>query len=337
MKLINFPIESQESSINVANLQSALSIMLPTIGAIDFKIPAAELAAQKALDGTREAIKMLQDKFPNNYNQDSLVDELMAKLINDFVRNWFTINGRLTDLNGQGLSDYIILTSEYEIDRMSELGLVLTNPDGSFTFSFRYEAKLPEGNTLTTPDLFFKIRGAFGQLGLAFPLTKNPEAVFVVEDGIETPVPRLAEFEKAPLVLMNCPQEMEVRIIVATAQSNFTIFERLIIQLSPFMRQTNFADLKEDEQNFQISFLSKKTDIQKSIIENLKYAFVNEQNSNLPAWAFFGLSISPLPISEWNSKTTEEFIALLQTFKPATSVENLSTLTEKLMAYANSL
>lgn len=60
-------IQSQETSTKVVNLQAALAIILPAIGFRDFKISSAELAAKKALDGTTEAIKILQDKFLDKY------------------------------------------------------------------------------------------------------------------------------------------------------------------------------------------------------------------------------------------------------------------------------
>lgn len=337
MKLIVFPIQFEETSANVANLQAALSIILPAFGFTDFKIPFAELAAQKALDGTRTAIELVQEKFPDNYDKNLLVDELLAKLINDFMSKWFVVKGRLTDSNGQGLSNHTVLISEFDIDQTVEVSVAATNTDGTFTVSFLYEAKLQHGDGNTNPDLFFKVSGSFGQLGLPMPLTKNAEVVFIIENGIETAVPRLAASEKAPSVLMNCQQEIEVRIIVTTAQSKLTEFELLITELLPFMGERSFANLKEDEDNFQISFLSKKKNIPKLTIENLKNAFINERDNNIPAWAFFGLSSAQLPMSEWNNKTPEEFIALLQAFKPASVVQDLNVLTVKLIAFAKNI
>lgn len=337
MKLIVFPIRLKESSSNVANLQAALSTMLPAIGLTDFKIPATELAAQKALDGTRTAIELIQQKFPDNYDNSLLVDELMAKLINDFMSKWFVVKGKLTDSNGQRLSNYTVLILKFDIDKTVEVGVAVTNLDGMFTVSFLYEAKLQNGDGDTNPDLCFKVTGSFGQFGLPMPFTKNAEVVFIIENGVETAIPRLADSEKAPIVLMNCQQEMEVRIMVTTAQSKLTEFELLITQLLPLMGERIFADLKEDEDNFQISFLSKKKNIPKLTIENLKNAFTNERDNNIPAWAFFGLSSAQLPMSEWNNKTSEEFIALLQTFKPASLVQDLNALTVKLIAFAKNL
>ena len=337
MKPIIAPIQLEETSTNVANLQAALSIMLPALGLNDFKIPVTELAAQKALDGTRTAIEVVQEKFPDNYDKSLLVDELLAKIINDFMSKWFVVKGRLTDSNGLGLSNHTVLISEFNIDQTVEIGVAATNTEGMFTVSFLYEAKLQDGGANINPDLFFKVRGSFGQFGLPMPLTKNAEVVFIIENGVETAVSRLADSENAPIVLMNCQQEIEVRIMVTTTQSKLTEFELLITELLPLMGERSFADLKEDQDNFQISFLSKKKNIPKLTIVNLKNAFINERDNNIPAWAFFGLSSAQLPMSEWNNNTPEEFIALLQAFKPASVVQDLNALTVKLIAFAKNL
>ena len=335
MTLILSPITFNESSDNVANLQAALLIIFPVIGFTDFKLSASEIQVKSAFDGTVEGVKILQNKFPDNYNPDLLVDELMAKLINGILAKRITVNGTLIDSNGQGLSGHNVLISEFDIDQTVEIGAAATNLDGTFTFSFLNEAKLQNGDSNTNLDLLFKVRGSFGQFLLAFPLTRNAEAIFVIENGLETAIPRLAPSEKAPIVLMNCPPEIELRIIVITAQSNLTEFERLLIQLQPFMRQIGFADLKEDDENFQISFLSKKSGIEKATIEILKNAFVDEHKSNgLPAWAFFGLAKLPLAISEWPTKSVEEFTTILNPLQPSNPTDSISTIAQSLITYA---
>lgn len=335
MTFILSPIAFSESSDNVANLQAALVIILPVIGFTGFKLPASEIQAKSAFDGTVEGVKVLQEKFPDNYNPDLLVDELMAKLINGILVKIITVNGTLTNSNGQGLSGHSVLISEFDIDQTVEVGSAATISDGTFTSSFLNEAKLQNGDNNTNPDLLFKARGSFGQSLLAFPLIKNAEAIFVIENGLETAIPRLAPSKKAPIVLMNCPPEIELRIVVITAQSNLTEFERLLIQLQPFMRQVGFADLKEDDENFQISFLSRKGSVEKVTIEILKNAFIDEHKSNgLPAWAFFGLANLPLAISEWLNKSVEEFTTILKPLQPSNSTDNISGIAQSLITYA---
>ncbi|MBC7511821.1 MAG: hypothetical protein H7320_24240, partial [Ferruginibacter sp.] len=317
----------EETSANLANLQAALLIMLPAIGVTAFKIPAAELAAQKALDGTRTAIELVQEKFPENYDTSVLVDELTAKLINDFMSKWFVVKGRLTDSQQQGLAAHTILLGEYDLDFAGALGETITNIDGSFEFGFTYDERIQNNDGLTNPDIGIQI---ISPSGLELPIAN----IFTIVDGAEKVAERLADSPKAPIVLMNVGNETIVRIVPVTNEIRLTEFENLVAALRPFMGKRDFADLKEDDQNFHISFLNKETGIQKSTIKNLKNAFVNERESNLAAWAFFGLSSTPLPISEWNNKTLEEFIALLQSFKPANTTEDINALAEKLRAFA---
>ncbi len=312
MQIITSPVQFQEISANVANLQTALSIMMPSIGVVDFKIPAAELAGQTALDATRDAIELIQEKFPDNYDRSLLVDKLMAKLINDFIRNWFSIKGKLTNSHQQGMAAHTILFDEYNLDAQTALGKATTNTDGSFEFGFLYSEQSRKKDGNSNPDIKFKI---ISPQGLELPIVH----IFIITDGAEIVAERLADSAKAPFVLLNISNETIVRIV--PDEIKLTEFENAVAALQPFTGETSFASLKEDDNNFQISFLSKETGIEKSTVENLKNAFIIERDNDLPAWAIFGLSMAPLPMAEWKNKTPEEFIALLNTLTPANTME----------------
>jgi hypothetical protein len=323
MQMIIAPIKFEESSSSVTNLQSTLLIMLPAIGFTEFVIPKHELDAQQALGGTIEAIKILRDQFPDNYNETLLVDVLMAKRINDFMRNYYVVKGTITNIHQKGLANYLVHINEYDLDKIKSIGKVFTDQDGEFELTFLYTQDMQFNDNTTNPDIYFDIVTPSGEeLSIA--------QIFIINNGRETKVESLANSPRAPIVLTNVTNEMNVHIIPNIIEIILTKFEILIMTLSPFLDNNNFIELKEDEENFQISFLSKDSGIEKSAIQKLQLAFLNERNSKLPSWAFFGLSNIPLPFSEWNNKTSEEFIALLQSFKPTNAIEDLNRLAANL-------
>ncbi len=335
MNQVIAPIKIEETSEQVANLQSALLVILPALGFLDFVIPAEEIKAKKAMDGTLKGIHFLRERFPDEYNLDLVVDELMAGLITGLMAKVFTIKGRLTDRNGQGLPNHVVVISEIDIDQNIDLGSAGSNADGSFNFSFIYKPDLQDDDSNTNPDLLFRLSGAFGEVGLMAVLTKEAESVFIIENGIEQKVSHLTESSKSPIVLMNVGHDMEVRIAVGTNAGKLTEFEKLIAQLLPYMRKTAFADLQEDDTHFQISFLSKESGVQKASIEKLKNAFIeNRVHDPIPAWAFFGLDSLLLDFSDWPTKSTEELATIITPLQPSTLHEDVKAIAEKLIAYA---
>ncbi|MDQ2864518.1 MAG: hypothetical protein M3R50_12905 [Bacteroidota bacterium] len=332
MNVITSPIKLEESSQNVANLQAALLLLLPALGKLDFTIPTNEIEAKRAMAATNSGIDFLKESFPNTYNPELLVDDLMAAVIKALLSRLFTVKGKLIDNNGKSLADHAIIIAEFDIDQQTEIVTASADTDGAFNCSFIYKLEMQDGDRDTAPDLLFKVRN-LGRVGLMIMTpAREASSIFIIENGAEIEVPRLADSEKAPIVLMNIPQEIEIRIVIQITPSNLTEFEQLVMLLSPFMRQIHFADLKEDDNNFQISFLSKKSGIEINIIESLKNAFIQERNSDIPAWVYFGFLELPLPLSEWASKSEEEFIEILTPLQPRNVNVDLKSMSQRLIA-----
>lgn len=344
MKQIKDPIKFNEVSYNVANLHLALEVLLPKLGFHDFKIPEEELQARQALAGTVEAVLLLREKWNLHQQSDPLVahpelmapqpevllDATLAEKINQALEKFYTVEGRVTFPNGLGLEGHQVTLSEYDLEGGNDLQKTITNADGTFQFVFDYSKELKRGDGGTELDLWMQVTAPDG-------IMPPIETIFLVGDGIETAVSRLADSPIAPIVLMNVPKEITVRIVPVQKEIRLTEFERLVALLSPFMGERHFADLKEDDKNFQISFLSKESDVEKASIEMLKHAFSEERSSGIAAWAFFELANLPLPVSEWNNKTTEELAAVLKPLQPHASDENLIELAQKLQDYSKEI
>ncbi len=342
MKSILFPINFNEVSDNVANLHVVLSVLVPTLGFHDFKITEEERQTRQALAGTVEGVMLLREKWnmPMQSNPAELHPELMAPnpnllvdteladRINQELEKYYIVQGRVTFPDGQGLEGHQVTLSEYDLEGAYDLQKTITNADGAFLFVFDYNKELQRGDGKTQPDIWLQVTAPDGMM-------PTIDAIFLMVDDEETSVPRLAESPLAPIVLINVTRHMTVRIVVAAKdEPQLTEFEHLVNALRPLMRDKHFADLLEDETNFQISFLSKESGIPNSKIEALKSAFNEERNTLLPAWAFFGLSQLPLAESQWSVSSLEEFIELLRPLEPQSENSDIKILAAKLRKHA---
>ncbi len=240
--------------------------------------------------------------------------------------NSFTLHGQLVDANKRGLSDYRIILSEYDIDGTAQIDVTGSKEDGAFDFKFNFDAPLQQGDNSTAPDLVFRVFDPAGA-------EQTVQSVFTIEGEQETSVPRLAESEQAPIVLMNVPLNLVLRIAVELHP--LTEFEQLVARLTPFMGQVRFADLKEDEANFQISFLSKESGVENTKIEQLRDAFQHQRESNnVPAWAFFGIASQQLFLTDVAAMPPDEIVTVLQPLQPASDQGNLEAIVEGLQKFA---
>ena len=238
----------------------------------------------------------------------------------------FTLHGRVVDANKRGLAGYQIILSEYDLDGARQIKGSSSRDDGAFDLEFNFDDILRQGDDSTAPDLAFRVLDPTG-------VEQAVLSVFTIEGEQETAVPRLTESKQAPFVLMNAPSSLVLRIAVELLP--LTEFEQLVARLSPFMRQIRFADLKEDEANFQISFLSHESGVDKTRIERLRDAFRHERDSeSVPAWAFFGIASRSLSLTNVSSMPLDEIVSALQPLQPASDQSNLQEVAGNLQQYA---
>ncbi|MES2673778.1 MAG: neuraminidase-like domain-containing protein [Pseudomonadota bacterium] len=179
----------------------------------------------------------------------------------------------------------------------------------------------------TEPDLVFQVYDSVGtQLDLM--------SIFILNGEKETVVERLSESKQAPFVLTNAGSKLELRLVIDLHQRPLTEYEQLVAKLNPFMHQVSFIDLKEDEENFQISFLSKESGVKKIKIEQLRDSFKQERESiDIPAWAFFGLTTTNTLLESVDLMTQEELISVLTPLQPNYDKRELAAIADKLLQF----
>lgn len=240
------------------------------------------------------------------------------------------IQGVLTDAHKNRLSGYTIIVSEYDLDGTKEIARTSnpTKDDGVFEFEFNFNKTLREGDANTAPDLMFQILDSTQK-------QQSILAIFTHNSELETVVPALSASKQAPIVLMNAPSNINLRIVVDLQQRPLTEFEELISRLDPYIKKENIETLKEDDANFQISFLSKESGIEKKKIEQLRNAFQQAREfTNIPAWAFFGLDSINLSFDLISFMPVEKLITELQTLQPDFDKNDLNTVATNLQQLA---
>lgn len=296
---------------------------------------------------TLKFVSFLQEFFQLQQFEMGVVDKPTAQKFNKMVsefnglemdkpegypfevsdENQFKITGKVTDIEKNGLSKITVIISEYDIDKIINISAATTDEKGNFSVSFTYTNDLKESDNQTNPDIIFQL---VDQLQNELEIS----SIFINNLDSESPVGKISDANLAPIVLMNVPKEIILRIVHDSKQKPFTEFERMILLLDPYMHQINFADLKEDENNYQVSFLSKESGVDKAIIIILKNAFTTERNTQLPAWAFFGLDRLPFDYTNSKNVAVDEMVAILTPLQPAFANEDLKILAQRILAYA---
>ncbi|MGV8962836.1 MAG: neuraminidase-like domain-containing protein [Candidatus Saccharimonadaceae bacterium] len=294
-------------------LQRFFQIQTTETGAID------ELSAQKLNNLLMQFGGLNIDKpegYPYKIEEKNQEDETLYK-----------ISGAVTDANMKGLSNISVQISEFDIDKITTIAFTTTDEKGNFSFYFDNTNDLRENDNKTNPDIIFRL----------FDQSQNEIAVstiFINSFDTEQQVDKLSEAKLSPIILINVSKEVQVRIVTDCNIQTLTEFEKMVLLLQPFMGQVEFADLKEDEDNYQISFLSIESGVDKVIIEIFKNAFIVERNTQLPAWAIFGLDRLPFDYTDSKNVTIDHMILILTPLQPASSNEDLNVLAEKLLVYS---
>jgi peptidoglycan hydrolase-like protein with peptidoglycan-binding domain len=332
------PLRMGDRSPEVINLQTGL------IKIIDKQFLRLSMEDQKVLrDGliqeqqqqiysefTIKVVSAFQEK--SQLNSTGEVDRSTAEALNNIlqelgVSSSITVRGRITDANRKGLSKYIIILSEYDLDGAVQIARSIADDDGTFEFQFDNTDVLKQGDSNTAPDLMFQILDTN-------ETERTIKAIFMLSDDREISIPRIAVSPKAPIVLVNVSSMLILRIVADLQQRDLTEFEQLITRLSPFMRQVGFADLKEDDENFQISFLSKESGVDKIKIEQLRDAFKQERAfDNVPTWAFFGLASNNITLASIAAMPIDGIISILKPLQPSEDLLDLASVAKNLKQF----
>jgi len=282
-------------------------------------------------DYTAEIISIFQKQ--SRLNSTGEVDQATADALNQLLQSLnsstcIEVRGRLTDVNKRGLAKYTISLFEYDLDGTRQIARCVSGEDGTFEFKFDNSDVLKQGDDTTAPDLVFQIFDPNGTEQMVM-------AIFTLAGEQETVVTKLSESQQAPIVLMNVPSILVLRTVADLYQRPLTEFEQLVARLNPFMRRVGFADLKEDEVNFQVSFLSKESGVEKLKIEQLRDAFKQEREfDRVPAWAFFGLASQDFTLISVVSMLLDQLVDTLKPLQPSTDQSNLEEIANNLKQFA---
>lgn len=338
MNLISAPLILSDRGEAVTNLQEAMQLLLDR-GIIQaseedrrFMEDLLRRERQDSMygDGTARVVTLFRAQ--HRLEPGEVVDEPTAKAMNALLRELgvlssITVQGRLVSATNTGLAGYTVVLSDYDLEGTTEIGSQTSNSNGAFEFVFDNSDSLRQGDGDTAPDLNFRVLDAAGA-------EQFVRSISIFQGDQTSDVPRLAQSERAPIVLMNIAGDLTVRIVVAPSQGTVTEFERLVEQLTPFMGQVGFADLKEDEDHFQISFLCQETGLEQAKIEQLRDAFGQERDSEgVPAWAFFGLASAGLDLVGVTVMPLEALSSSLKPLRPASDASDLEEVARKLQSY----
>jgi hypothetical protein len=335
MKAIASPINENSPVATIQNLQSGLLLLLRSLQDQQNNLEGLLEEQRAGVYGgiTKEVIADFQRR--SELTVTGYVDQPTADALNRLLQgltaieesSTWTIQGQITDALQRGQSEYLVLVSEYDLDAVTQIAESRSNADGRFEFTFDYSERLQDSDRPTDPDLIFSISDPNGA-------EKKVSAIFIIDNQQEINVSRLADSDEAPIVLMNAPQNLKIRISVALTQRPITEFEELIARLSPFMGQTAFIDLKEDQTNFQISFLNKESGISKEKITQLRDAFVREREADIiPAWVFFGIASQQITFNALGSMEIAQLVQVLVPLQPSSDQESLEEIAIRLKQF----
>ncbi|AOM79320.1 neuraminidase-like domain-containing protein [Pedobacter steynii] len=131
-------------------------------------------------------------------------------------------------------------------------------------------------------------------------------------------------------VYFNATQNFEIEI---SFNSSLLLYDYYLNQILPLLdgevplEQLTTAD---------IAFSAGETGLDEEKITSLKSAFINQDKTGLPAWAFFGLATIPLAPELWPQQELRDFARRLKMLQPASESRDsdLGELAKKLMEYA---
>ena len=133
----------------------------------------------------------------------------------------WTVRGRVVDAQGRGLSEYLVNLLEYDLDGTTPIDSTRSGADGAFEFRVVLSEELRSGDDHSGLDLLFQISDQT-------EFDQTIRSIALLSEGPERFAPRLAESEKAPVVLMNISADLVVRVAVGSEQPTLTEFEQLV-------------------------------------------------------------------------------------------------------------
>ena len=212
----------------------------------------------------------------------------------------FLVRGSVEGLDGRPLARAVVTVSDQDVLGQQSLGVAITDESGSFSLPLEI-AKFQAAEVRTAvkrgaADLVFEVADERKRQRTVTALSVT------LPGGGARAIPRIAPWPDAPFVVMNAEAHTTVRLRVAEAEgAALSELEEVEARLAPGMRGTYYADLKEGDGSYQISFLAAETDVARGTIERLRASDqasrkTTERRRPVPLAAFYGLASAGLPV-----------------------------------------
>ena len=239
---------------------------LKTLG---FSIPDKEIADGVFGQGTEQAVKEFQQK--HGLQMSGIVDQETAAQINregqgtglDSAKS-FVVKGLVVYANGKPLTDGLVRA--FDKDLRSEEFLWETTTDDEGRYAIHYNAEQFSRADLGSADLIVR--------------TYNP-------DGLK--------LANSQIVFNARPEETIDLVVGGEVYRGPSEYDQLVKQLTPLLQGLTFAELTEDEEHQDVTFLSGETGENTFHITFLITAHRLAERTDIAPEIFYGLLRNDLP------------------------------------------
>ncbi len=265
MQLKGRNITTETQGEDVKHLQTELR-------KLGYDIPDAEFQESIFLDGTQQAV--IEFQTAQNLEPTGIVDEVTAALINFRVETRtdpaeteqpsgsYLVMGQIRFPTGEPLLDGIVRAFDKDLPGEENLGEYVLHPEEQGRYAIPYTAEQFRWAEKKSADLIVR----------AYDLAENEIAT--------------------SKVIYNA-----LRVETVNLGGQLCEFEQFLTELEPLLQGIPLADLQENEDVQQITFLHKETDISRQYLIFLVQAERLANQTDLPPAVFYGLFRQNLPTS----------------------------------------
>lgn len=236
---------------------------------LGYTIPNDE--ADESIFGEETHKTVLEFQEKHQAEATGVVDRPTAELINAEVDKLqpatFVVSGTIRRRDESPFAGIIVRAADKDLRSVQLLGQTKTDKNGHYEISYTPEKFLrPEKRT---PDLIVRAY-----------LNESEEQPLV-----ESPI----KFDAQPVETIHL-------MVGGKRYRGPSEYEQLVAELTPLLEGMTFAELKEDEQTQNITFLSGETGVEPQLITFLSLAHrLAQQTKRVPPEAFYGLVRQNLP------------------------------------------
>lgn len=257
----------QRRDLSVGLSGEDIKLLQSKLVKLGYKIPADEINEQLFGKITDTAVREFQKK--RGIAATGVVDQQTAILINQELAQQsksFVVRGQITLSDGSPLADRIVKAFDRDLRSEELLGAATTNKTGSY--EIRYTAEQFRRAEKKSADLVVRALG--------------PNESPLGESSI----------------LFNAPPEATVNLVISGEYRGPSEYERLLSEITHLLEGIDLAELREDAEHQDITFLSRETGNDPQRVGFLLEAHRLMKKTKLPAEVFYGFARQGLPIDD---------------------------------------